>query len=128
LPSPTRRVDASVCDPRVRALLVGTGEALSVHPLGCSPAAFHLTPGAYRCWGRSHTRRGGAGETTDGAIARGAWLEKTLDRGAHDPYFCVGRLKMGPIKVPKARQAEDEEEHEQEQEHLKGHNNPRCLK
>jgi hypothetical protein len=40
----------------------------------------------------------------------------------------LGRLMMGPIQVPKARQAEDEEEHEQEQEHLKGHNNPRCLK
>ncbi len=35
---------------------------------------------------------------------------------------------MGPIKVPKARQAEEEEEHEQEHEHLKGHNDPRCLK
>ena len=27
---------------------------------------------------------------------------------------------MGPIKVPKARQAEYEEEHEQKQEQLKG--------
>ncbi len=34
---------------------------------------------------------------------------------------------MGPIQVPKAHQAEDEEEHEQEQENLKGYNDPRCL-
>ena len=30
--------------------------------------------------------------------------------------------------MPKPRQAEYEEEHEQEQEHMKGHNDPRCLK
>lgn len=30
--------------------------------------------------------------------------------------------------MPKARQAKYEEEHEQEQEHLKGQNDPRCLK
>ena len=35
---------------------------------------------------------------------------------------------MGPIQVPKAHQAEYEEEHEQKQEHLNGHNDPRCLK
>jgi hypothetical protein len=80
-------VEVSVCDPGVRALLVGTGEALRVHPLGCSSAAFHLTPGAYRRRGRSHTLRGGIGEATGGAIKRGAWLEKTLDRGAYDPCF-----------------------------------------
>jgi hypothetical protein len=33
----------------------------------------------------------------------------------------VGKLKMGPSKGPKARQAEEEEEHEQKHEHLKGH-------
>ncbi len=32
---------------KVRALPVRTGEALGVHPLRCSPPAFHLTPGAY---------------------------------------------------------------------------------
>ena len=41
-------VDVSVCDPSVRALLVGTGEALGVHPLRGSPAAFDLTPGSDR--------------------------------------------------------------------------------
>ncbi len=56
---PNEGMNLSVCDPGVRALLVGTGEALGVHPLGCSPPTFHLAPGAYRRRGRSHTRRGG---------------------------------------------------------------------
>ena len=43
---PNESMDVSVCDPEVQTLLVGTGEALRIHPLGCSPAAFHLTPGA----------------------------------------------------------------------------------
>jgi hypothetical protein len=34
---------------------------------------------------------------------------------------------MGQRKVPKAHQAEYEEEHEQEQANLKGHDDPRCL-
>jgi hypothetical protein len=44
---PNQRVNVSIGDPRVRALPIGTGETLGVHPLGCSPPAFHLTPGAY---------------------------------------------------------------------------------
>ena len=44
---PDERVDVSVCDPEVCALRVRTGEALGVHPLWSSLAAFHLTPGAY---------------------------------------------------------------------------------
>src|SRR5260221_7050231 len=59
---PNQSVDVSICDPEVRALLVGTSEALGVHSLGCSPAAFHLAPGAHRRRCRSHTRRVGAGE------------------------------------------------------------------
>ena len=59
---PNQSVDVSVGDSEVRALLVGTGEAFGVHPLGGSPAAFDLTPGAYRRRSRSHTRRGGAHE------------------------------------------------------------------
>ncbi len=35
---------------------------------------------------------------------------------------------IGQRKVPKAHQVEEEEEHEQKHEHLKGHNDPRCLK
>jgi hypothetical protein len=41
-----QRMDVSISDPEVRALPVGTSEAFGVYPLGCSPAAFHLTPGA----------------------------------------------------------------------------------
>ena len=48
-------VDVSIGDPEVRALLVETSEARGVYSLGCSPAAFHLTPGAYWRRGRSHT-------------------------------------------------------------------------
>jgi hypothetical protein len=39
-------MDVRIGDSEVRALLVRTGVALGVHSLGCSPAAFHLTPGA----------------------------------------------------------------------------------
>src|SRR5712691_1550188 len=125
---PNQCMDVSLDDPEVRALLIGTGEALRVHSLGCSPAAFHLTPGAYWCTGRSHTRRRSAGETAGRAVQWGAWLEQTLHRGAHSSCFEVGRLKMEPIKTPKQHQKEDEKENEQEQEHMKGHKDPRCLK
>jgi hypothetical protein len=52
---PNQRVDVSVGDSEVRALLIGTGEAFGVYPLRCSSAAFHLTPGAYRRRSRSHS-------------------------------------------------------------------------
>jgi hypothetical protein len=39
-----QRVDLSIGDAEVRALLVGTGVVLCVHSLGCSSAAFYLTP------------------------------------------------------------------------------------
>jgi len=39
-------MDVSIADPVIGTLLVGTVEALRIHPLGCSPSAFHLTPGA----------------------------------------------------------------------------------
>jgi hypothetical protein len=41
-------VDLSIGDAEVRALLIGTGEAGGVHPLGRSPPAFDLAPGAHR--------------------------------------------------------------------------------
>jgi hypothetical protein len=41
-----QRMNVSVGDPAVGALRIGTGEAFGVHPLGGSPSAFHLTPGA----------------------------------------------------------------------------------
>ena len=80
-----QRVDVSVGDPEVRALLVGTGEALGVHALGCSPPAFHLTPGTHRRRRWPSTRRGSGGETTGGAIVWGAWLEQTVERAALGP-------------------------------------------
>ena len=76
---PDKCMDVSIGDPAVRALLIGTGEAFGVHSLGCPPPAFHLTPGAYWCSGRSQT---GGAEATEGAIKRGACLEKTVDQSA----------------------------------------------
>jgi hypothetical protein len=80
LPSPTRRVESSVCHPGGPALLVGTGEPLGVDPNASSPAAFHLTPGAHRRRHRLHNRRVGAREATGWAIVGGAWLEQTAER------------------------------------------------
>jgi hypothetical protein len=45
LPIPDESMDVSVCDPEVRTLVIRTGEAFGVYPLGCSSSAFHLTPG-----------------------------------------------------------------------------------
>ncbi len=47
---PDKCVDVSIGVAEVRALPVGTGEAFSLHALGCPPTAFHLTP-------RSHSQR-----------------------------------------------------------------------
>jgi hypothetical protein len=47
---PDKRMDVSVSDAKVRALLVRTGEALGVDPLGGSPTAFHLRPGTRHPW------------------------------------------------------------------------------
>jgi hypothetical protein len=43
---PDKCMDMSVCDPTVQTLLIGASEVLRIHPLGCSPAAFHHTAGA----------------------------------------------------------------------------------
>jgi hypothetical protein len=72
-------VDVSVCDAEVRALVVGTGEALSVYPFGSTPSAFDLAPGAHRKRRRFHTRREGGGDAAGWTIKWGAWLEQTLD-------------------------------------------------
>ncbi len=52
VPSPTRRMKVCLWNAEGEALSVGTGEALGVHPLGYSWAAFDLAPGAHRwrCW------------------------------------------------------------------------------
>lgn len=73
LPISNESILVSVCDARGGALAVLTGEALSVHPLGCASAAFQLTPGAHSRRRRPHNRRVGAGEATGGAIVWGAW-------------------------------------------------------
>ena len=94
---PNQRVDPIIGDAEGRALLVRTGEALGLDPLGCSSAAFHLTPGTYwqRRW--SSTRRGSRAETTGGAIVWAAGLEQTVEPAAH--LGCCsrrGRTLMGP--------------------------------
>jgi hypothetical protein len=63
-------MNVGIGDPGVRALLVGTSEALGVYSLRCSPTAFDLAPGAHRCWCWCwlHARRGSGDETTGGAI------------------------------------------------------------
>jgi len=80
-------VDVILCDAEVRTLRVGTSEAIGGYPLGGSPPAFHLTPGAYWRWCRSHHSRVGAAEATGGAVQRGAWLEVTVQWGACTPYL-----------------------------------------
>jgi hypothetical protein len=58
---PNQRVDVSIGDPEVRALLIGTGEAFGGYPLGGSPAAFHLTPGVSWCRGDRWGNQAGCG-------------------------------------------------------------------
>ncbi|HEY6541875.1 MAG TPA: hypothetical protein VIZ18_13095 [Ktedonobacteraceae bacterium] len=76
-----QRMNGSVCDAKVRALLVGTGEAVGGYPLRGSPSAFHLSPGTYgqRCCPTA--QRGSGGETTSGAIVWAAGLQQTVARG-----------------------------------------------
>jgi hypothetical protein len=119
----------SISDARVEARSVGTGEALGVHPLRGSPAAFHLTPGTDRERRWLRNRREGGGEATGGTIEGGAWLEETLGRGAH--LRCcsrVGRAMMGPGKMTKLCQREHEQDQDQDQEHMKVQTNPLCWK
>ena len=80
---PDEGVDVSIGDAEVRTLMVGTGEALGVHPLGCSPPTFHLAPGTNQRRSRSHSKRRGAREVTGRAIKWSVWLEKTLDRDTY---------------------------------------------
>ena len=80
-----QRVDLSISDPVVWALLVRTGEALGIYAFGCSSAAFDLAPGAHRCRCKPHNRRVGAGEAAGGAVTWGAWLEETLNWRVYGP-------------------------------------------
>ena len=45
---PNQGMNVSICDPEVRALVVGTGETLGVYAFRGSPSAFDLAPGAHR--------------------------------------------------------------------------------
>jgi hypothetical protein len=45
---PNQGMNVSICDPEVRALVVGTGETLGVYVFRGSPSAFDLGPGAHR--------------------------------------------------------------------------------
>jgi hypothetical protein len=109
-----KRVDVSLGDSEVRALLVGAGVALGIHSLGGSPSAFHLRPGTHRQRRLPSTQRGSGGETTGGAIVCAAGLEQTWKHSAH--LGCSSRLDrtiIGTAKGTKQRQRADEKEHEQ---------------
>jgi hypothetical protein len=117
-------VDGSSGDSAVRALLIRTGEARSVDPLGCSSATFHLTPGSYRSRRSFYSRRGRGDETTDRAIKRGAWFEGAVDQGVCGLHCQVREALMNPVKVPKPCQAKDKAKREQKRE---GRNYPPLL-
>ena len=55
---PNQGVDVSVRNPGVQALVIGTGEALGVHPFRGSPPTFDLAPGAQAPPSTSRWRRG----------------------------------------------------------------------
>jgi hypothetical protein len=76
----------SLRDAEVRALAVGTGEALGVYPFWCSPPTFDLVPGAHGKRYRSHIRREGGGEAAGRTIKWGTWLEEALDLGVYGPH------------------------------------------
>jgi hypothetical protein len=78
-------VDLSSGDAEVGARSVGTGEAVGVHALGCSPTAFDLAPGTHRQRRWLSTRRGYGGESTGGAIVWSAGLQQTEERAALGP-------------------------------------------
>src|SRR5438270_8593448 len=95
-----KRVNGSISDAEVSALLVRTSEAGSGYTLRCSPTAFHLAPGAHRCRSWFHAWRG---EATDRAITWGAGLEQTVDQSTSPACLCMGKLKIRPRKAPKQR-------------------------
>ena len=79
-------VDVSVCDAEVRALVVGTSEALSVYPFGSTPSAFDFAPGAHKKRHRFHIRRESGGKAAGWTIKWGAWLEQRLDFDVDGSY------------------------------------------
>src|SRR5260370_36176811 len=95
---PDKCVDVSIGDAEVRALLVRTGEALGLYPLGGPSAAFHLTPGTYWRRLRFHNGRVGAGEAAVWAIVWGAGPQQTVEHAALGPTPLGGRLRKEPLK------------------------------
>src|SRR5438552_18325136 len=104
----SKGMNGSVCNAEVKTLSVGTGEALCVHALGGSTAAFHLAPGTHRSRDWPCTRGGSGGETTGGAIVWAAGLEQTVEGGALGPCSWTGRLKLKPAQAPKHQQTEQQ--------------------
>jgi hypothetical protein len=82
---PNQRVNVSIADSEVRAQLVGTGVALGIYALGCSPPASDLAPGAHRCRYWPSSRRASGGESTGGASVWASGLEQTVKRAALGP-------------------------------------------
>jgi hypothetical protein len=122
-------MDVSIGDSIVGALRVGTGKALGIDSLGCSPAAFHLTPRSHKRRRRPNYRQVDARETTGRAVVWAAGLEETVERGVH--LGCcsrLGRTMRKPAKRPQPEQAEHEEGHEQAHIPMNGHRDPLCLK
>jgi hypothetical protein len=115
----------SVGDPKVRALLIGTGVAFGEYALGCSSPTFHLTPRTNRSRCRPSSRRRREGQTTGRAIIWGAGLEETVEYAALGPTGWGGRPKREPVQTPEPRRREEQADHEQEYEHMKGHTKPR---
>ena len=52
-----QRVDLSIGDGEVRALPIGTGKALGIHPIGGSSPAFDLRPGTHKEQCTGYVRR-----------------------------------------------------------------------
>src|SRR5260221_12013390 len=94
-----QRVDVSLGDAEVRALLIGTGEAFGGYALGCSPSAFYLTPGTHRRRSWPSIRRGSGAETTGRAIVWAARLEQTVEPAALGPSSSGGGSRREPAKT-----------------------------
>jgi hypothetical protein len=107
LPIPDKSMDVSIGDSEVRTLLMRTGKAVSVHSLGRSPPAFHLTPGArlpqvqVSHWRRRGDRWDNPGHHTEFCVKQRRGFE-VEQRGyyRHRWFLCFSR-KEKALPVPK---------------------------